>query len=321
MKKLNYWILMLLACVSVGFLSACSEDDDEPTGSGSSGSGTSIVGTWYDEDGDKIVLSKNGTYEVVIEGALIARGTFAISGNRAVLKDADGSQYEYTIVKLTKDELCVEDEEGDRLCYYRNIVDDGDDEEDPGSEVSISGNWYDENDGDKLVLSKDGTFELFDLGVVSFIRGTYTISGNRMVFTNEDGGQYKYTIVKQTKDELWLENENGDRQCWCRDIDNDGSDEDDDAGSSGSEVSIIGIWYGYSENETMRYVFSETGAFSVYDDDELTVSGTYTISGDHIIVEAKHGDRYRITIGKLSETELVLLDEVGGEMEHLYRDY
>lgn len=309
---------MLLACVSVGLLSACGEDDDEP---GSDGSEVSILGVWFDEsDGDKLVLSKDGTFELFDLGVVsFIRGTYTISGNRIVFTDEDGGQYKYTIVKQTKDELWLENENGDRQCWCRDTDNDGSDEDDPSPEVSILGTWYDE-EGNKNILSEDGTFEVSDAGV-SLVRGTYAISGEVVAFITENGEQYAFTIVELTKDELCVEWEDGAMQRWYRDADKVNSDEDDDTGSSDSEVSIIGIWYGYSENETMRYVFSETGAFSVYDDDELTVSGTYTISGDHIIVEAKHGDRYRMTIGKLSETELVLLDEVGGEMEHLYRDY
>lgn len=119
MKKLNYWILMLLACVSVGFLSACSEDDDEP-GSGSSNLKTLILGTWYDEAGNKNILSEDGTFEVSDAGVSLVRGTYTIYGNGAVFMNKNGEQYAFSIVELTKDELCVEWEDGAMQRLYRD---------------------------------------------------------------------------------------------------------------------------------------------------------------------------------------------------------
>lgn len=79
-----------------------------------------IFGTWYDEGGNKNILSEDGTFEVSDAGELYARGTYTISGEVVAFITEKGEQYAFTIVELTKDELCVEWEDGAMQRLHRD---------------------------------------------------------------------------------------------------------------------------------------------------------------------------------------------------------
>lgn len=202
MKKLNYWILMLLACVSVGFLSACSEDDDEP-GSGSSGSGTSIVGAWFDEDGGELIFSKNGTYREYYDGEVEESGTYKISDDLLILKDEYGDRNTYTIVTLSKTKLYLEEEDGDICHWYRSDdgdadEDDDDDYEDNNDNVSerqIVGTWEMQGDDDDITFYSNGTYR------VRSHQGYYSLSGSYLYLTGgyfEGGWKVKFSGSRMT---------------------------------------------------------------------------------------------------------------------------
>lgn len=104
MKRVYYFLMvMLMALVTVGF-TACGDDDDEPKES-------SIVGTWsskyVDEDGEGELLiqfTKSGDFHSVEvydhEPPYVEHGKYTVSGNKLTIvydEDNEKETYEYSI--------------------------------------------------------------------------------------------------------------------------------------------------------------------------------------------------------------------------------
>lgn len=107
MKKKNFMFLMaaiMVAMLSVGFVSCGSDDDDGPSGSDLV---TEAVGTWmctsstdsamgYTFDGlmvgKEVTIKSNGTYTSTAE-TFGYSGTYSIKGNTITAKSADGDTF------------------------------------------------------------------------------------------------------------------------------------------------------------------------------------------------------------------------------------
>ena len=118
--------IIAILTMSVGFVS-CDDENSENEAS-------SIIGTWiYEEDYDddeyyyeEITFKSNGTFivkwEEFYEGDYdsdTVRGTYEIDGDELIV-DFDDEISIVTIVSITSSKLVLEDEEGDRIIYYRD---------------------------------------------------------------------------------------------------------------------------------------------------------------------------------------------------------
>ncbi|MDE6156511.1 MAG: lipocalin family protein [Muribaculaceae bacterium] len=115
MEKIKNNLLILL--VSFGMaaaFTACSDDDKDDNGYSAL-----IVGTWIDVDypEDGYTFRSNGSFTIFIEGDE-ENGRWSISGDRLIM-DVDGEKEVQTILTLTKDELRLEDEDGDIYRYVK----------------------------------------------------------------------------------------------------------------------------------------------------------------------------------------------------------
>lgn len=112
--------------MTISFVSCNDEDNDELS--------SSIVGTWiYEEDYsddeyyyEEITFKSNGTFIVKWEeyyygdyDSETERGTYEIDGDELIV-DFDDEISIVTIVSITSSKLILEDEEGDRITYYRD---------------------------------------------------------------------------------------------------------------------------------------------------------------------------------------------------------
>ena len=118
--------IIAILTMSVGFVS-CDDENSENEAS-------SIIGTWiYEEDYDdddyyyeEITFKSNGTFIVKWEEYYYGdydsdteRGTYEIDGDELIV-DFDDEISIVTIVSITSSKLVLEDEEGDRIIYYRD---------------------------------------------------------------------------------------------------------------------------------------------------------------------------------------------------------
>ncbi len=119
MKAIKFLSMMLCLVVSMSFAS-CSDDDkdkDEP-----GGASVSIVGVWRcDYDGgsgyEYYEFKSNGIYDNwgYYGNSFSYSGTYEKKGSQLIL---DEDEF-YTISSLTKTQLILTDEYGDRYTYYR----------------------------------------------------------------------------------------------------------------------------------------------------------------------------------------------------------
>ena len=118
--------IIAILTMSVGFVS-CDDENSENEAS-------SIIGTWiYEEDYsddeyyyEEITFKSNGTFIVKWEEYYYGdydsdteRGTYEIDGDELIV-DFDDEISIVTIVSITSSKLVLEDEEGDRIIYYRD---------------------------------------------------------------------------------------------------------------------------------------------------------------------------------------------------------
>ena len=118
--------IIAILTMSVGFVS-CDDENSENEAS-------SIIGTWiYEEDYsddeyyyEEITFKSNGTFIVKWEeyyygdyDSETERGTYEIDGDELIV-DFDDEISIVTIVSITSSKLVLEDEEGDRIIYYRD---------------------------------------------------------------------------------------------------------------------------------------------------------------------------------------------------------
>lgn len=117
--------IIAILTMSVGFVS-CDDENSENEAS-------SIIGTWiYEEDYDddeyyyeEITFKSNGTFIVKWEeyyygeyDSETERGTYELDGDELIV-ELDDEIIFVTVVSITSSKLVLEDEEGDRLIYYR----------------------------------------------------------------------------------------------------------------------------------------------------------------------------------------------------------
>lgn len=120
------FVMMSMLTTTISFV-GCSDEENE-------GLSSSIVGTWiYEEDyGDdeyyyeEVTFKSNGTFIVKWEeyyyddyDSDTERGTYEIDGDELIV-DFDDEISIVTIVSITSSKLVLEDEEGDRITYYRD---------------------------------------------------------------------------------------------------------------------------------------------------------------------------------------------------------
>ena len=118
--------IIAILTMSVGFVS-CDDENSENEAS-------SIIGTWiYEEDYDddeyyyeEITFKSNGTFIVKWEeyyygeyDSETERGTYELDGNELIVELDDEITF-VTVVSITSSKLVLEDEEGDRIIYYRD---------------------------------------------------------------------------------------------------------------------------------------------------------------------------------------------------------
>lgn len=118
--------IITILTMSVGFIS-CDDENSENEAS-------SIIGTWiYEEDYDddeyyyeEITFKSNGTFIVKWEeyyygeyDSETERGTYELDGNELIV-ELDDEIIFVTVVSITSSKLVLEDEEGDRIIYYRD---------------------------------------------------------------------------------------------------------------------------------------------------------------------------------------------------------
>ena len=118
--------IIAILTMSVGFIS-CDDGNSENEAS-------SIIGTWiYEEDYDddeyyyeEITFKSNGTFIVKWEeyyygeyDSETERGTYELDGNELIVELDDEITF-VTVVSITSSKLVLEDEEGDRIIYYRD---------------------------------------------------------------------------------------------------------------------------------------------------------------------------------------------------------
>lgn len=118
--------IIAILTMSVGFVS-CDDENSENEAS-------SIIGTWiYEEDYDddeyyyeEITFKSNGTFIVKWEeyyygeyDSETERGTYELDGNELIV-ELDDEIIFVTVVSITSSKLVLEDEEGDRIIYYRD---------------------------------------------------------------------------------------------------------------------------------------------------------------------------------------------------------
>ena len=118
--------MVSMLAMTISFV-GCSDDDNDDASS-------SIVGTWvYEEDyGDddyyyeEITFKSNGTFIVEWEefydgdyDSETERGTYELDGNELIV-ELDDEIIFVTVVSITSSKLVLEDEEGDRIIYYRD---------------------------------------------------------------------------------------------------------------------------------------------------------------------------------------------------------
>ena len=120
------FVMVSMLVMTISFVSCNDEDNDELS--------SSIVGTWiYEEDYsddeyyyEEITFKSNGTFIVKWEeyyygdyDSETERGTYEIDGDELIV-DFDDEISIVTIVSITSSKLVLEDEEGDRIIYYRD---------------------------------------------------------------------------------------------------------------------------------------------------------------------------------------------------------
>ena len=120
------FVMVSMLVMTISFVSCNDEDNDELS--------SSIVGTWiYEEDYsddeyyyEEITFKSNGTFFVKWEeyyygdyDSETERGTYEIDGDELIV-DFDDEISIVTIVSITSSKLVLEDEEGDRIIYYRD---------------------------------------------------------------------------------------------------------------------------------------------------------------------------------------------------------
>lgn len=120
------FVMVSMLVMTISFVSCNDEDNDELS--------SSIVGTWiYEEDYsddeyyyEEITFKSNGTFIVKWEEYYYGdydsdteRGTYEIDGDELIV-DFDDEISIVTIVSITSSKLVLEDEEGDRIIYYRD---------------------------------------------------------------------------------------------------------------------------------------------------------------------------------------------------------
>lgn len=120
------FVMVSMLVMTISFVSCNDEDNDELS--------SSIVGTWiYEEDYsddeyyyEEITFKSNGTFIVKWEeyyygdyDSETERGTYEIDGDELIV-DFDDEISIVTIVSITSSKLVLEDEEGDRITYYRD---------------------------------------------------------------------------------------------------------------------------------------------------------------------------------------------------------
>ena len=120
------FVMVSMLVMTISFVSCNDEDNDELS--------SSIVGTWiYEEDYsddeyyyEEITFKSNGTFFVKWEeyyygdyDSETERGTYEIDGDELIV-DFDDEISIVTIVSITSSKLVLEDEEGDRITYYRD---------------------------------------------------------------------------------------------------------------------------------------------------------------------------------------------------------
>ena len=120
------FVMVSMLVMTISFVSCNDEDNDELS--------SSIVGTWiYEEDYsddeyyyEEITFKSNGTFIVKWEEYYYGdydsdteRGTYEIDGDELIV-DFDDEISIVTIVSITSSKLVLEDEEGDRITYYRD---------------------------------------------------------------------------------------------------------------------------------------------------------------------------------------------------------
>lgn len=120
------FVMVSMLVMTISFVSCNDEDNDELS--------SSIVGTWiYEEDYsddeyyyEEITFKSNGTFIVKWEeyyygdyDSETERGTYEIDGDELIV-DFDDEISIVTIVSITSSKLILEDEEGDRITYYRD---------------------------------------------------------------------------------------------------------------------------------------------------------------------------------------------------------
>lgn len=120
------FVMVSMLVMTISFVSCNDEDNDKLS--------SSIVGTWiYEEDYsddeyyyEEITFKSNGTFIVKWEEYYYGdydsdteRGTYEIDGDELIV-DFDDEISIVTIVSITSSKLVLEDEEGDRIIYYRD---------------------------------------------------------------------------------------------------------------------------------------------------------------------------------------------------------
>lgn len=113
------FVMLSLLATTVGF-TACTDKDDDLD--------SSIVGTWaYEEDDyyEEVTFKANGT--MIIESEeywngewdyWTERGTYEVDGDE-LWGYIDDEYFEVRIVSITSTRLVLEDDEDDRITYYR----------------------------------------------------------------------------------------------------------------------------------------------------------------------------------------------------------
>jgi len=129
MKKnlLNWITILMVAIVSVCFVSCGDNDDDDD------GGGNSLVGSWtcsnhyidrvsFNNGTDTYTFKSNGTYEWKCRGWDNDSGKYYYNNalNTLTITNQKGTTWVYIISTLTKSYFVLLDEDGDSYTYRKN---------------------------------------------------------------------------------------------------------------------------------------------------------------------------------------------------------
>lgn len=213
MKNLKFIIAnLLILIICINFI-ACNNDDNDNNDENNI---SLLVGSWEGEY-ETYTFMANGKgiyYEKGVEYF-----TYNYNESKETLKLYFGDEIEmYTVIKLTKTTLILEDED-ERQYTYTKVNDDNEEE----SYLSlIIGTWQCDvrnNSGIidysiKFVFKSNGKgmmYEIEDTGSTHSSSISYTCTSTTLIITDlEDGEKDKFTIRRLDTDELIIIDESGD---------------------------------------------------------------------------------------------------------------